>query len=210
MGNSEQQASIIRSRDEWFYWLLTVELGGYASSAPVAALYQRRLSGDEPTRAEWAAAAAAAARYAAARYAAAAAARYAADADAAAAARYAAAAAAAAAAARKRIARALVDILRRNGVDPTTPGLDCAVLRGIEAHGLDMSAWHCGTSHCRAGWAVTVAPLGLALEAAFGPELAGRVIYLASTGNAPDFFCGDDEALTDIQRCAAEQRVVQP
>ncbi len=44
--------------------------------------------------------------------------------------------------------------------------------------------------------------LGRDLEAAVGTELAARTLYLASTGAAPDFFCGDDEALADIKKCA--------
>jgi hypothetical protein len=70
---------------------------------------------------------------------------------------------------------------------------------------LDMSQWDCGTSHCRSGWAITLAGVtGKELEDHFGPDLAGRVIYLASTGSIPDFFCGTEEALADIKRCAGE------
>jgi hypothetical protein len=214
--------NILRARDEWMLWLLEKELGKYPTSEPVAALYRRRLAGDEPSQGEWAAAdaaadaaaaAAAAARAAdAAAAAAAAAARAAAyaaaaaaDADAAAdAAAYAAAAdAAAEAEAGQRIAQALLDALRRNGVEPATPALHSLVLTGVQEKGIDMSTWHCGTTHCRAGWAITVAPLGLQLEKHLGPELAGRVVYLASTGYSPDFFCSNEEAFEDIKRCAA-------
>ncbi len=45
-------------------WLLTVEAPSY-SGAKVAALYERRLAGDEPTREQWQSAANAAAAYAA-------------------------------------------------------------------------------------------------------------------------------------------------
>ena len=63
--------------DRWLYWLLSVELKQYKTSAPVAELYRRRLAGDEPKKKEWkkarfdAAYAYADAAYAAAAYAAA-------------------------------------------------------------------------------------------------------------------------------------------
>jgi hypothetical protein len=43
--------------DRWLLWLLEEELREYKTSAPVAALYRQRISSDEPTREEWAAAA---------------------------------------------------------------------------------------------------------------------------------------------------------
>lgn len=48
-----------RVADHFLLWLLSVELGAYATSAPVADLYRRRLGGDEPSEKEWAAAVAA-------------------------------------------------------------------------------------------------------------------------------------------------------
>lgn len=47
-------------RDKWFLWLLDVEFKNYFVCRPVADLYRRRIAGDEPTRKEWAAVAAAA------------------------------------------------------------------------------------------------------------------------------------------------------
>ena len=70
---------------------------------------------------------------------------------------------------------------------------------------LAMDSWHCGTSHCRAGWAITLAgPAGAALERRVGSWLAGALIYAASTGRkeVPDFFASDADALEDIRRCA--------
>jgi len=69
-----------------------------------------------------------------------------------------------------------------------------------------MSDWHqCKTTHCRAGWAITINPAGAELERVFGAEWAGRLIYLKSTGRVPDFFASNERALADIRRCAAAQ-----
>jgi len=70
---------------------------------------------------------------------------------------------------------------------------------------LDMHTWHCGTTHCRAGWAITLAgEEGAKLEAQVGPWMAGALIYVASTGREeiPNFFTSTDAALADIQECA--------
>ena len=71
-----------------------------------------------------------------------------------------------------------------------------------------MSDWHtCETTHCRAGWAIHLAgAAGYALEQKLGSaELAGRAIYLASTGRAPSFYASDEDALEDLRRCATEE-----
>jgi len=70
-----------------------------------------------------------------------------------------------------------------------------------------MSVWHaCNTTHCRAGWAITLAgKAGEELEYRFGPEDAGRRIYLASTGRAPHFFASNYAALADIREQARRQ-----
>lgn len=88
----------------------------------------------------------------------------------------------------------------------TIERLDAAILAAVEHNGnaLDMSSYHqCETTHCRAGWAITLHPMGRKLEAAFGPWLAGAVIYQASTGRVPDFFASNAVALADIRQCAA-------
>jgi hypothetical protein len=68
-----------------------------------------------------------------------------------------------------------------------------------------MDSWHtCETTHCRAGWAITLAGgPGKKLEKDYGPENAGRMIYLASTGRVPHFFATNERALEDIRACAA-------
>jgi hypothetical protein len=92
---------------------------------------------------------------------------------------------------------------------PVVEALDAKILSAINVEGcaLDMSTWHkCETTHCRAGWAVTLAGKeGAELEAKYGPEDAGRRIYLASTGYVPNFFASNDAALEDIKARAATQ-----
>jgi hypothetical protein len=74
---------------------------------------------------------------------------------------------------------------------------------------LDMSMWHCGTSHCRAGWVVTLAGKeGADLESEIGTPAAAMAIYMASdperwkTERLPDFYCGNATALADMARMA--------
>lgn len=72
-----------------------------------------------------------------------------------------------------------------------------------------MRVWHCGTSHCRGGWAVTLAgDEGERLESAVGTEAAAALIYMASDpalGKMPDFYCSDREALADMKRLAENE-----
>jgi hypothetical protein len=74
---------------------------------------------------------------------------------------------------------------------------------------LDMGLWHCGTSHCRAGWVVTLAGQeGLDLEAKIGTHAAAMAIYMASDPERwkeerlPDFYCDNETALADMKRMA--------
>lgn len=90
--------------------------------------------------------------------------------------------------------------------------IDRQILDKILASGaniFDMDSYHCGTTHCRAGWAITMHPLGHDLEKVFGSWLAGAVIYLDSRrgtaldGEVPDFFASNEAALDDIRLCAS-------
>lgn len=94
-----------------------------------------------------------------------------------------------------------------SAVVPVIDRLDAKVYEAVGRDGLDMSSWHCGTTHCRAGWAVALAgERGAALEKLIGSELAGRLIYEASTGRmAPDFYASDEDARADIARCAGKE-----
>ncbi len=95
---------------------------------------------------------------------------------------------------------------------PTVADLDAKILSCIEnGGGLEMDRWHtCDTTHCRAGWAVVLAGYaGRILEERVGSYAAGALIYEASTGNVPDFFAENEDALEDIKlragRNAAEE-----
>ena len=103
---------------------------------------------------------------------------------------------------------------------PVVPDIDRAILEAVSQPGacLDMSCWHqCGTTHCRAGWAIHLAgDAGYTLERqaqhagytlerqAQHAEIAGALIYAASRPGVPipDFFCEDEEAMDDLRRCA--------
>jgi hypothetical protein len=88
--------------------------------------------------------------------------------------------------------------------------IDAAILAAIDARGneLRMSSWHtCGTTHCRAGWAIHLAgDAGYKLEKVVGSAAAGALIYAASRPDkpVPDFIASDAVALADLRACAAE------
>ena len=70
-----------------------------------------------------------------------------------------------------------------------------------------MGSWHtCETTHCRAGWVVTLAGEGgKALEWAMGTPAAAALIYLASDPKIekiPDFYADNSDALADMKRLA--------
>ena len=97
-----------------------------------------------------------------------------------------------------------------------TPEIDALILAEIDAKRilLDMGYIHgeddnvCGTTHCRAGSAIVLHPMGLELERVFGWRLAASVIYLAARrgttldGQVPDFNASDEDALADMRACA--------
>jgi Pentapeptide repeats (8 copies) len=97
---------------------------------------------------------------------------------------------------------------------PVIPNIDAAILAAIEGGGkLDMAAWHgpddhwCGTTHCRAGWAIHLGgEKGKALQDKVGPNVAGALIYAASRPGKPTpwFFASTDTAMADIVKCAKE------
>jgi hypothetical protein len=68
---------------------------------------------------------------------------------------------------------------------------------------LDMRRWHCGTSHCRAGWIVTLAgEAGKRLEIDTGSTAnAAMLIYAASAPGQPipDFYCDNEAALANMK-----------
>lgn len=76
---------------------------------------------------------------------------------------------------------------------------------------LDMENWHnvCGTTHCRAGWVVTLAgEQGKKLERMFGTPGAAWLIYKASDPNmkkCPDFYCTNEQAKASMRRAAKRE-----
>jgi hypothetical protein len=95
----------------------------------------------------------------------------------------------------------------RNPDVPIIENLDAQILEIVDSGKgrLKMDTWHtCETTHCRAGWAVTLAgDPGKTLENQYGPQEAGRRIYLASAGRAPWFFGDNETALADMREQAA-------
>ena len=68
-----------------------------------------------------------------------------------------------------------------------------------------MGNWHCGTTHCRAGWVVTLAgEPGKTLEDRFNTELAAMLIYRESGSpiNPGRFYDSNDAALADMAKRA--------
>jgi len=101
---------------------------------------------------------------------------------------------------------------RYREIHPTAPvvaNLDSRILAAITTGGgtLKMAQWHtCQTTHCRGGWAITLAgEAGASLEAEVGEHRAAAAIYRASTGRQPHFYASDAQALADILACAARE-----
>ena len=86
---------------------------------------------------------------------------------------------------------------------PAIPNIDAAILGALECGGaLAMDTWHtCETTHCIAGWAVTLAgDAGRVLEKAVGSGTAGALIYAKSSpGNrVPDFYASNERAMAEL------------
>ena len=78
------------------------------------------------------------------------------------------------------------------------PNLVAKIAEQIDAHGgsLDMRKWHtCDTTHCLAGWAVTLHPEGKKLESEIGTSAAAALIFNAACGEVPDFHSSDSDAM---------------
>ena len=71
-----------------------------------------------------------------------------------------------------------------------------------------MSQWHtCATTHCRAGWVVTLAgEEGKALEDATSTPFAAMQIYRKSdpTWRMSDFYASNEDALVDMKKLAEQ------
>ena len=97
---------------------------------------------------------------------------------------------------------------------PKIESIHQTVLRAVEApNALNMKDWHtCVTTHCRAGWVVTIAgEKGKALEAASSTQFAAMQIYKASSGirvSPVRFFETDVVAMADMRRCAELEKAL--
>lgn len=92
---------------------------------------------------------------------------------------------------------------------PVIPDIHRAVYAAVtQPRALDMSTWHkCETTHCRAGWVVTLAgEAGRVLERFHNTPLAAQLIYLASDPANPvaptRFYETNEVALADMKRLA--------
>jgi hypothetical protein len=98
---------------------------------------------------------------------------------------------------------------------PVIKNLHTLLLSAVEQpNALDMSTWHtCETTHCRAGWVVTLAgPKGAALEKASSTLFAAMQICKASSPikvSPVRFFETKEVAMADIKRCAMEEAALK-
>jgi Pentapeptide repeats (8 copies) len=79
-----------------------------------------------------------------------------------------------------------------------------------QPNALQMFRWHsCTTTHCRAGWVVTLAgAAGRALEWVMGTAAAATIIYMLSDPTLaciPNFYARKEVALEDMKRLAEEE-----
>lgn len=95
---------------------------------------------------------------------------------------------------------------------PVLPNIHQAVYKAASApDALDMSSWHssCGTTHCRAGWVVTLTgEAGRKLENILGTSVAAALIYAKSDpslGRVPDFYTSTRAALTNMRELAEKE-----
>ena len=89
---------------------------------------------------------------------------------------------------------------------PSIPNIHRAIYDAASKPGcLKMDTWHCGTSHCRAGWVVHLAgEAGYALEAQTTTLFAAQQIYKASGYDISPvrFYDSNEDALADMKRLA--------
>jgi hypothetical protein len=94
-----------------------------------------------------------------------------------------------------------------NEAIPVIPNIHAAVLKAVQAKdALDMRDWHtCETTHCRAGWVVTLAGEdGKKLEERTSTLFAAMRIYKESSPirvSPVRFYDTNEKAMADIQKC---------
>ena len=94
---------------------------------------------------------------------------------------------------------------------PAVPDIHQRLAEVVNEKNLEMGDWHtCETTHCRAGWVVTLAgEAGRELEGKIGTNAAAALIYMASDPELeriPNWVADNEDALADIQEMAAKQR----
>ena len=90
-------------------------------------------------------------------------------------------------------------------IDYDIPKVANLIGKILDADRLDMSDWHseCGTAHCLAGWATTLAgEAGAKLEKEIGIRAAGALIWRASVGEIPDFYAENEDAKASLRERA--------
>ena len=91
---------------------------------------------------------------------------------------------------------------------PIIPDIDAAIYAAASQPGaLNMTTWHCGTAHCRAGWVVELAgEAGKLLENFHSTGLAALLIYAASGSpiNPARFYDTAEDALADMKARAGK------
>ena len=91
---------------------------------------------------------------------------------------------------------------------PVVPNIHQRLAQVVNKDNFDMKFWHCGTTHCRAGWVVNLAgEPGREFEEQLGTDAAAALIYMASDPDLeqmPDWAASNEDALADIQEMAAK------
>ena len=85
----------------------------------------------------------------------------------------------------------LTDSVGLVGVDETSLIKEIAVNVLERPGSLDMNSWHCGTSHCLAGWACVVNKQVMKVEKEHGTEIAGA----AALPNYAHLFYSDNDTV---------------
>ena len=93
---------------------------------------------------------------------------------------------------------------------PAVPDIHQQLADAVNKDNLNMKFWHCKTTHCRAGWVVTLAgEPGRELEEKIGTDAAAALIYMASDPDLeqiPNWTASKEDALADIQAMAEASR----
>jgi Pentapeptide repeats (8 copies) len=102
------------------------------------------------------------------------------------------------------------DLSGADGIPKVDPALPLLVAEAILAEPalLDMRCWHgsssCGTTHCLAGWAVTLTPGGNLLEQRVGSSTAGQLLLPSA---AHLFLESNEKALTWCNEQVAKKAI---